>query len=453
MDPTRLYKLALSYYLSAKISLAAKTDELKLKYPNIDIDDLSKHDPSGKNKYLDWMAKQIVKGHSTSDLYPTIEYFHKNINKLDQKDIDQYQDLKDLENIVKDISSVKTKTQQIKEFKADVPKLYEDENVAVIRVDNKQASCIYGNNTRWCITMRKANYYEMYASQNAIFYFILRKEPKQNDYDKVCIVFVRNLKDNNIVDVQYWNQVDKKVQEGQVSAEIADLSNIVSILRPDAQSRPKSILAKIENNEAKDEEIDELFRSDLDDSMVFSMRKLRTYEPKLSDEALINYNLCKDLDYFKNIVNPTEKQKLLAVKANGFAIEYIKNPSEAVQIAAVAENGRSIQFIKNPSEAVQLAAVNENGYAIEYIKNPSEEVQLAAANQNGDTIRHIKNPSEAVQVAAVTGCFQARNIRFIDNPSEAVQLAAVKNKVEAIEHIKNPYPSVIELYKILKNKI
>ena len=50
--------------------------------------------------------------------------------------------------------------------------------------------------------------------------------------------------------------------------------------------------------------------------------------------------------------------------------------SELVQLVAIKNNGWVIEFIKNPSEQVQLEAVNHNkGYNIKYIKNPSEDIK------------------------------------------------------------------------------
>ena len=138
--------------------------------------------------------------------------------------------------------------------------------------------------------------------------------------------------------------------------------------------------------------------------------------------------------------NPSEEEKLDAVKEDGFAIKYIKNPSEEVQLAAVKQNGSAIEFIKNPSEAVKLVAVERNVFAIQYIKNPSEEVQLEAIARNPNAIRYIKNPSEEVQLEAVD--YYANAIKYIENPSEKVQLAAVKQDCQVIQFIKNPSEEV-----------
>ena len=45
-----------------------------------------------------------------------------------------------------------------------------------------------------------------------------------------------------------------------------------------------------------------------------------------------------------------EKEKLEAVKQDGYFIQYIQNPSEALQLEAVKQNGYAIKYIDNPSE-------------------------------------------------------------------------------------------------------
>ena len=83
----------------------------------------------------------------------------------------------------------------------------------------------------------------------------------------------------------------------------------------------------------------------------------------------------------------TEKEKLAAVKEDGFAIQYIKNPSEKVQLAAVKRNRLAIRYIKNPSEEVQLEAVKQDGDALQYIKTNDDEIILTALETaNEDSI-------------------------------------------------------------------
>ena len=78
----------------------------------------------------------------------------------------------------------------------------------------------------------------------------------------------------------------------------------------------------------------------------------------------------------RNIDNPTEEMKLLAVKQNGNTIQHIQNPTDEMKWLAIKSNGFAIQYIDNPTEEMKLLAVKNNGYAIKYIDNPTEEMKI-----------------------------------------------------------------------------
>ena len=149
------------------------------------------------------------------------------------------------------------------------------------------------------------------------------------------------------------------------------------------------------------------------------------------------YDRTKGNRYFKLIENPSELVQLVAVKRNGYEIQYIENPSEAVQFAAINSDPDSIQYIENPSEAVQLEAIRRDGESIQYIENPSEAVQLEAVKENGRSIRYIQDPSESVQLTAIRE--EAHALKNIKNPTKAVQLEVFRQKglTYAINHVDN----------------
>lgn len=77
----------------------------------------------------------------------------------------------------------------------------------------------------------------------------------------------------------------------------------------------------------------------------------------------------------------TEEEQLVAVKQEGYAIQYINNPSEAVQLEAVKQNVWAIDFIKNPSEAALEICLLNNDCDIsllkeEWFNGKSDELRL-----------------------------------------------------------------------------
>ncbi len=95
------------------------------------------------------------------------------------------------------------------------------------------------------------------------------------------------------------------------------------------------------------------------------------------------------MNQYKFDINNEESRRLrLAVKQNGYAIEYINNPSEELKRLAVQQYGYAIEYINNPSEELKRLAIQQNGYAIKYIDNPSEELQEFLCSQHEMFARH-----------------------------------------------------------------
>jgi|SRR5690606_31956854 len=116
----------------------ARKELVQKKYPEqfdraLTIEDYS----GGKHKYLMWIAKQLDAGHNESDISATIKFFHNNTNRFIEKNINNYKDLKDLEDIVKNIGLSKRKEREQKKSASE--KIYEDDHTLVIRVDDKDA--------------------------------------------------------------------------------------------------------------------------------------------------------------------------------------------------------------------------------------------------------------------------------------------------------------------------
>src|SRR5690606_24388638 len=96
--------------------------------------------------------------------------FNSQQSRLDNKDIFGYSDLETLK------SHIFTKSNKEQKFQAKkgAEKVFENDKVLVIRIDNQKASCYYGSNTKWCISAKKDNAWESYI--NVTFYFIIDKQ-------------------------------------------------------------------------------------------------------------------------------------------------------------------------------------------------------------------------------------------------------------------------------------
>ena len=88
---------------------------------------------------------------------------------------------------------------------------------------------------------------------------------------------------------------------------------------------------------------------------------------------------------------------------------------------------------------MQLVAVKQNGYAIEYIDNPSEEIQLIALKQDSNNIVDINNPTDKViqelieKIDIDNTCNFKYILRFLENDlkekreEQTIKLSELKN--------------------------
>jgi hypothetical protein len=149
-----------------------RVEDAKSKYPNNGdlVDFFVSSDPSGNNKYLQWMLKQVIDKNENRDLVLSlVSKFHKNYQRLEKKDINQYKTVGDLLTV---LSSLKqSKGEEKREIKREGARvLYEDENVMVLRPLNHKASCTYGAGTKWCITSKSTDsYWKSYTKETSSF--------------------------------------------------------------------------------------------------------------------------------------------------------------------------------------------------------------------------------------------------------------------------------------------
>lgn len=171
---------------------------LQQKYPEyselaLSVEDYSK----GNNKYLIWIAKQLKSGNNVSDIAGSLKFFHENTQRFEEKDINKYKDLKDLENLIKEMGL--SKRQEREKDKENSKIIFENDDFLCIRVDDKSAMILYGANTKWCTTMKNQTYYEEYVTRGNDFYILIVKNSNAASSSKYAIVR-RSLLDFEIYD-------------------------------------------------------------------------------------------------------------------------------------------------------------------------------------------------------------------------------------------------------------
>jgi len=210
-------------FLNEQLLIEGRLQDTMKKYSDIPeeiIKLLAQYDPSGKNAYLMWMAKELshtgagvysVPGNATEfivrELAPAVEAFHKakqrisQINKQRKKDgkdpypndLNQFRSIDGLEDFLDmlGLSGSEKKKKEKEEALGGASILQDDEDFFIIRPETKEASCFFGKKTKWCISATQSqNYYDSYTSQGKAFYFILNKNLNDDSkYRKIAIVY------------------------------------------------------------------------------------------------------------------------------------------------------------------------------------------------------------------------------------------------------------------------
>jgi len=209
-------------FLLEELLLENRIDDVKKKYPGVSaemIEVLASQDPSGTNKYLDWMVKQKSKENTVPIITKYINLFHKNVNKLTKdffdelitekkwqwllndnspiskvfqkiykspKDINNYEDFDLTAQILTAADSKLTKS-EVKKLEADV--LYNSDDLLIMIPKSHRASCYYGAGTKWCTTNKESDsHFKNYTKKGTLIYVIDKKQPETNPWYKTAIL-------------------------------------------------------------------------------------------------------------------------------------------------------------------------------------------------------------------------------------------------------------------------
>jgi len=188
-------KKLLKELFEQKLLLEGRIEDAKKKYPQFSdaiFDFYTENDPSGNQKYLNWLLSRTIKDSNYElgnpktyhdDMIIAIIFFHSNQQKFTKKDINQYKDLISLE---KSIVEVEEKIKE-KNLKKQRDIIYKDDRWLVISPKTYEASCAYGAGTKWCVTMKDISTHWNTYSKNASFFFILDKhKTDENNLYKVA---------------------------------------------------------------------------------------------------------------------------------------------------------------------------------------------------------------------------------------------------------------------------
>jgi 3-methyladenine DNA glycosylase AlkC len=369
--PKRIIKVA-------KILFAGIKESLLEEYPHLksEIEEFSRHDPSGRLKYLKWQVNILNSGQAKPlEIQEVTDLFHRLGQNLKNKDLYSYKpsdftDLRDQLFELKDKQSLrkeKVKRYQITEA-CEADTVYQSENFKVLLIKNKAASVHHGLDTRWCISMRDKPYFEDYDKSNIVFLFIINLQAiPRSPESKIALVYHRDI-NNNIIKLEIFDAADHKIDENNLNKILGEeAENILNITRSKAASVPKSLLAKIKSNEASSEEIKKAFiwAQNQDEEIREVVLNLITKNPNTPPEVLAQ--LAKDKSAYVremaagNLNTPPEVLAQLANDKSAYVRENVAiNLNTPPEVLAQLANDKSTYVremaARNPNTPPEILA-------------------------------------------------------------------------------------------------
>ena len=253
------------FLISSRLVLGSRKDDALKKFPQFEKETelFEERDPARNLKYLDWELKILNSGQALApEICDVVDLFHKYKANLKKHDLKQYDDFTELRDTLFGIEeSRKNKKKKVDDrYKlndsCETDTVYEKDGTKVLLIKNKAASVHHGLGTKWCISMKSHGYFDDYSSSNTVFFFVLNSSSSDLDQktEKFALSYQRD-KSNKISKLEIFDSSDKIISKSKFNELIPNGSEILFETEQIAKLQPKSILAKLANDEATSEEI------------------------------------------------------------------------------------------------------------------------------------------------------------------------------------------------------
>jgi len=109
-----------------------------------------------------------------------------------------------------------------KSAKKEVDKLFENDNLLIVKPKSYVASCYYGSGTKWCTTMKgQPSYFNQYSSNGNLYYLILKNVDRSNKFYKMAIHVPKNKKFD---EASIWyDSTDERLTSREIESVLAHM--------------------------------------------------------------------------------------------------------------------------------------------------------------------------------------------------------------------------------------
>lgn len=185
------------------------------------------------HKYLDWIVDRWLKTmldnpevpvsnkETVEEIIQAVTDFDRVQNRLEQKDLYQYESLEELFNA---LNTADSKPRREVSDREDAEKVYESDRYVVMVPDTKEASCYYGAGTKWCTAQTDRDYFSNYKKSGELYYIIDKTKPTSDPFYKVAL----NKKLTGEED--FWDATDKMHISG-IGVEAKDNESLMGAIR------------------------------------------------------------------------------------------------------------------------------------------------------------------------------------------------------------------------------
>lgn len=141
-----------------------------------------------------------------------IQTFRESSNQLKAQERDLYWWIKnkqpeDFIFAMRDIRNSKEEKRLKDKLVGQTKKLVaENDTWKVYKIESHEAARLMGKGTKWCITMEDSRYWNYYTEDGDQFYYLIRKKPEGDDYDKIAIEYSTD--DQEVT--AFWDAGDNK---------------------------------------------------------------------------------------------------------------------------------------------------------------------------------------------------------------------------------------------------
>lgn len=237
----------------------------------------------------------INKRNFVNTVVPKVQFFENNKDKYPKKDLRQYIGDgfdRDFLNFTTDLMSKQSKKNEGKEAKKDSIKLYEDDNILVVKPLTHKASCYYGSGTKWCTTMAGSpSYFNEYSRKGNLYYIILKKIARESKYAKIALLLKPNV---NFDDGEFYDTKDHLLTKNEIELfKNFVIQNAVNSINSDSEKSFKKRWLSTLENEIKNSKQLFKFRE-----YQLSFNKLSPNKPLIMKFEVLNFSEFSDMGDF-----------------------------------------------------------------------------------------------------------------------------------------------------------